>query len=154
MIQVTLQFTSLAAAVKALKEIPESSVVSTAPAAAASTPLPTTEAAAPKPEKAAKAEKVTAGPTAAPAPAAATAPAAAAPTSAPAPAAETPASGDDEGELPYEVLQKAVFALAAKDRAAAGAINAQFGVKSMKELPVEKRRAALAAFEQALAKAA
>lgn len=148
MIQVTLQFTSLAAAVKALKDIPETAIASPlAPVAATSTPLPPVDAPAPKPEKAAKTDKVAAGPTVAPAPAAATAPAAA-PTPAPAPAAQTQASGE---AIEYPVLQKAVFALAAKSRPAAGEVAASFGVKTFKELDPARWPEALAAVNAKLA---
>lgn len=53
--------------------------------------------------------------------------------------------------LAYEVLQKAVFALAGKSREAAAEVNASFGVKTMKELPAERRHEALAAVNAKLA---
>lgn len=56
-----------------------------------------------------------------------------------------------DGELAYEVLQKAVFALAGKSKAAALEVNASFGVKTMKDLPVDRRREALAAVNAKLA---
>lgn len=59
--------------------------------------------------------------------------------------AETPSG--DEGELPYEVLQKAVYKLAGIDPAVCKEINASFGVKTMKDLPAGKRREALAAVQ-------
>lgn len=132
MIQVTLTFTSIAAAIAALGALPG---VDAALATVKDTPKPTVE----KP----KAEKTAASPAATPAV-----------DSAPAKpkadaASQEPAA--DEGVLDYAVLQKAVFALAGKSRDAALEVNQQFGVKTMKELPEGKRREALAAVNAKLA---
>lgn len=76
---------------------------------------------------------------------------AAAEPSAPASTAASTVSSPAAGELPYEVLQKAVFKLVAnKTGAAAQKIMAQFGVKNFKEVPPEKRAEALAAVEAEL----
>lgn len=142
MITVTLTFTSIDAAVRALREIPESALAG-APVAA---PVVKDEAPDPKPTKASKASKPAAEPVAAqpqttagreeaPVPAAA----AAQPEPAPAPTVE------------YATLQKAVFALAAKSREAAAAIAQSFGVKTFKELPAELWGAAYAAVTAKLA---
>ena len=64
----------------------------------------------------------------------------------------TPAASDASSTvLDYKVLQAAVFKLAGKSPDAARAINTQFGVKSMKDLPEDKRREALAVVEAKIA---
>jgi hypothetical protein len=131
MIQVTLTFSSIAAAIQALRGIPE-----------ADQAVATVKEAPAKPQ----AEK-TATPAASPA---ATPAAASASAKKQEPAAsQEPAA--DEGVLDYAVLQKAVFALAGKSRDAALAVNQQFNVKTMKELPEDKRREALAAVNAKIA---
>lgn len=180
MIQVTLTFKSIAAAAAALRQIPEDDVVGTPAApsfttiglevrpegvsythtpgladegAAAATAVAASRSNKPAPEVAATAPapkpKATPAPTpAAPAPTPPTA--AAEPAAAPAPRAE-PSAPADEGPLDYAVLQKAVFQLAGKSRDAAAAVNAAFGVKTMKELPEARRREALAAVNAKIA---
>lgn len=153
MIQVTLQFRTLAAAVKALSEIPESSIAGQTIVMEESTPLPKIEppkAEKAKAEKPAKQEVAPApGPTAAPAPVAAPASTSkSAPTSAPATPAEPPASAD---AVTYPVLQKAVFTLATKSRDKASEVVNSFGVKTFKELPADKWAAALDAVNAAIA---
>ena len=149
MIQVTLQFRTLAAAVKALSEIPEASIASQSIVMEESTPLPKIEP--PKAEKV-KAEKP-AKQEAAPGPTAAPAPAASAPTPAPAqaPAVATPAAPPASAEaVTYPVLQKAVFTLATKSRDKASEVVNSFGVKTFKELPADKWAAALGAVNAAI----
>lgn len=140
MITVTLTFTSIDAAVRALREIPESALAGAQVAA----PVVKDETPDPKPTKASKASKTAAEPVVAqPQPTAkreeAQAPAAAAAQPDPAPAVE------------YAVLQKAVFALAAKSRDAAAAVAQSFGVRTFKELPADKWADALAAVTAKLA---
>lgn len=65
-----------------------------------------------------------------------------------APAAQTASSSEP---VEYPVLQKAVFALAGKNREAAGAVAASFGVKTFKELSADKWADALAAVNAKLA---
>lgn len=135
MIQVTLSFTTIDKAIQALRGIPEADL---AMGTVKDTPAP----APAKPQ----AEK-TATPAASPA---ATPAAASESAKKPEPAAsQEPAA--DEGVLDYAVLQKAVFALAGKSKDAALAVNASFGVKTMKELPEAKRREALAAVNAKIA---
>lgn len=69
----------------------------------------------------------------------------------PAPAPEKPKAEPKTEEMPYETLQKAVFKLAGLNRDAAVALNGQFGVKTMRDLPAEKRPTALAAVEAKIA---
>lgn len=126
MISITLNFKSIDAARAALLEIPQTALVGG--------PDPEVAAPAPKPVKAAKP---------APEPVVAQPQATAAPVEAPAPAA-APA-------VEYPVLQKAVFALAGKNREAAAAVVAGFGVKTFKELPQDKWAEALAAVNAKLA---
>ena len=145
MISVTLQFKSLDAALRALKEIPENLLIAAVPvAAAAAAPIevpfePVKEAAAPAP-KPEKAKKAAAAPADAPAPTIAPVQ-----PEAPAPAAAEPAPID------YPVLQKAVFALAGKDKAAAVAVAQSFGVKTFKDLPPARWSEALGAVQEKLA---
>lgn len=162
MIAITLNFTSIEAAVRALREIPENLLVNHA-----ATLVAESEAPAPKAPKAAKAAKDATSPaTAAPAAAPeektpsseastttqpAAAPGAADPkpvveASAPAAPAASPASSVD-----YPTLQKAVFALAGKSREAAAAVVQSFGVKTFKELPQDKWAEALGAVTEKLA---
>ena len=167
MIAITLNFTSIEAAIRALREIPENLLVGgntvTEQEVAAVEAAP-----APKAPKAAKAAKDATSPaTAAPAVApeektpssseasTTTQPAAAhgaadpkpvAEASAPAAPAASPASSVD-----YPTLQKAVFALAGKSREAAAAVVQSFGVKTFKELPQDKWAEALGAVTEKLA---
>lgn len=145
MIQITLSFTSLEHAIAALRTIPENTL------GVAEVNLKG-NAGDEKPKAPAKQPKAEAGnaPPATTAPTPPTAEAAKPPAAAPAPKAEPPAPKGDE-PLEYPVLQKAVFELAGRSRDAAAAINASFGVKTMKELPAEKRRAALEAVNAKLA---
>lgn len=152
MIQVTLQFRTLAAAVKALSEIPEASIAGQAIVMEESTPLPKIEAPKAEKVKAEKPAKQEAAP--APGPTAAPAPAASAPTPAPAqaPAAATPAAPPASADaVTYPVLQKAVFTLATKSRDKASEVVNSFGVKTFKELPADKWAAALDAVNAAIA---
>ena len=140
MITVTLTFTSIDAAVRALREIPESALAG----AQVEAPVAKDDSPDPKPAKASRASKTaaepvvaqpqtTAGREAAPAPAAA--------------AAQT----DPAPSVDYPTLQKAVFALAAKSREAAAAVAQSFGVKTFKELPAGLWGAAYAAVTAKLA---
>jgi len=139
-IAVTLTFRSIDDAVRVLREIPESALVSapreTPESDLASAPVETKgEPLALKQSKASKdaAESVVAQPhpTAkreeAQAQAAVAVPAEAAPS------------------VDYLTLQKAVFALAAKSREAAAAVAQSFGVRTFKELPADKWADALTA---------
>lgn len=136
MIQVTLQFASIAAAIKALTNVPEADAA-----------LGTTRDAAPAPAKPKAVEKAAA-------PAASEAPAQ---SPAPAPGAAAKESAPAEPKAPsvdYPTLQKAVFALAGKGtegRAAAGELAQSFGVKTFKELAPEKWGAALVAVNAKIA---
>lgn len=140
MITVTLTFTSIDAAVRALREIPESTLAGAqveAPVAKDGSPDPK-PAKAPKTSKPA-AEPVVAQPQTTAGREEAQAPAAAVAQSDPVPTVE------------YAVLQKAVFALAAKSREAAAAIARSFGVKTFKELRPELWGEAYAAVTAKLA---
>lgn len=129
MIQVTLTFTSLSAALMALREIPENTLngalTDITPAEEEVAPEP-----APKPVKKAK-------PSPAPALVAAPAPAIASPTVDPLPGV-APA-------VQYGELQKAVLLLAGKNRDAALSLASSMGVKTFKELSQERWPEALAA---------
>lgn len=134
MIQITLTFRTTDDACKALREIPDSLIVS-APAQAAAAP-----AAEAKPEpKPAKVEEKK--PEAAKPEAAATQ-ATAETSAAPEPKVENSAPAVD-----YPTLQKAVFKLAGESREAAAAVAASFGVKTFKELPQGQWAEALAAVQ-------
>lgn len=144
MIQVTLSFNTLAEALAALTAINGAAVpaaVSTstgnAPAAKPAAPASAPAAAAPSPAK----TQAAASPSPAPAPA---------PKADPAPAAaETPSLA---GEAGYKVLQAAVFELAALDAGvSAKAVNAKFGVKTMKDLAEERRLEAYQAVKDRIA---
>lgn len=128
MITITLTFTSVEAARKALLEIPESLLVGTQKAEVAVDPKPVAE---PAPEPVVAPAPVIAEPVAAPAPVAA-------------PVQQMPT-------VDYHTLQKAVFALAGKSREAAAAIAAHFGVKTFKELSQDKWADALEAVQERLA---
>jgi hypothetical protein len=141
MIQITLQFTSVETAIAVLRGIPENAF-SAALVIEQATPgkdKPAPEKAAPAKVTKAAETKVEKSEPAAPAEGSA-----AADTKADAPAQ------DDEEPLAYAVLQKAVFALAGKSREAAMALNKEFGVSHMKDLPEGLRRKALAAAEAKL----
>lgn len=135
MIQITLTFLTLDAARKALLELPESAIVQGAPSVVEA-PAP-----APKPEKPAKAVKP------APEPEAAPPQPTAAPEVAPAPVA---APAAPEPGIDYPTLQKAVFALVAKNRDLATQIAAGFGVRTFKELDASRWGDALVAVNTAL----
>lgn len=142
MITVTLTFDTAAAAASALALVAGTSGHPTVKPSAPPDPAPPAK---PKAEK-------TAAPSPAPE-AQPSAPAAAEPSAVKTQADASPekAATDDEKPLDYDVLRKAVFELAAKSRDAAAAVNTQFGVKTMKDLPAERRREALAAVQKALA---
>lgn len=141
MIQLTLTFTSLDAARKALLEIPESVLVGTAPVPEAEAPKSRKAAATPAAveTKAAKPEPAVESPSD-PKPAAE-------PT--PAPVVETKSS--TASSVDYSTLQKAVFTLAGKSREAAAAVAQSFGVKTFKDLPADKWADALEAVQERLA---
>lgn len=164
MIAVTLQFKNLEAARAALLEIPTSSLVGEpdadeAPAkkpASAASGQRTAKADAPAKTASAPAPAAASAEAAAPASTAATAPQEtaadpkpAAEPSAPAAPAASPASSPAPVE--YPVLQKAVFTLAGKDKAAAMAIAAEMGVKTFKDLPADRWAEALAAVNAKIA---
>jgi len=135
MIQITLSFDNISAARKAMLELPESLLAGASVAQEDRLPA--------EPKKEAPAKKEAAKP------AAAATPTTAETTAAPEPKVESSAPAAIE----YPVLQKAVFALAAKSREAATALVATFGVKTFKELPAEKWAEALAAVNAKLAEA-
>jgi len=120
---------------QAAAQVAPAKVEAPKPPKAAATPT----AAATKP---AKSEPAAASPSEGNAPAASAAPAAA-PTTAPA--------ASSSSEVDYPTLQKAVFALANKDRAAASALVGSFNVKTFKELDSSKWGDALAAVNAKLA---
>lgn len=129
MIQITLTFTSLSAALMALREIPENTLNG---ALTDITPAEEEVAAEPAPKPAKKAK-----PSPAPALVAAPAPAIASPTVDPLPGV-APA-------VQYAELQKAVLLLAGKNRDAALALAQTMGVKTFKELDAARWAEALAA---------
>jgi hypothetical protein len=134
MIDITLRFASISAAINALKNVPEADLA-----------LGTARDAAPSPAPApvVKAEKpATVKPTAAQPAAAPVASAAPAPTTAPAPAVAAKPAAD---AVDYPTLQKAVFKLAGISREEAGAAAKTFGVNTFKELPADKWGEALKA---------
>ncbi len=158
MIQVTLTFPSLAAAMAGLSAIPTETLVEAPRAAAviADTKL-TAHTAALAAAVEAEQEPAAAGkPAATPARTRRTAEAAAAvaapvPTApAPAPSAAAPAEASPPAStaaIDYTVLQKAVFELASKSRDAAAAVVQSFGVKTFKDLDKARWGEALAAVQ-------
>lgn len=134
MISVTLNFPSIDAALRVLREIPENSLAGTV----------VTEEPKPAP-KAPKASKAAAEPVAAPAQPTAQ------PEEAPAPAAAPAEPEPAAATVDYPTLQKAVFALAGKSREDAAIVAASFGVKTFKELPQDKWGEALDAVNHRLA---
>lgn len=135
MIQVTLTFTSLSAALKALREIPESTLNG-----ALTDITPAEEVAAePLPKPAKKTPK----PSPAPALAAVPAPPTAEPTVDPLPGVAPAVS--------YAELQKAVLLLAGKNRDAALALASSMGVKTFKELDAARWPEALVAVNSKIA---
>ena len=135
MIKVTLEFSSqedlvafftkttpTVAAPVAKVEAPKSSKAAATPAAGATAPAKSEPAAAAPTEKAADPK----------------------PTS-------TGSSAKPSDSVDYPTLQKAVFALANADRAAAGDVAATFGVKTFKELDASKWGEALIAVTAKLA---
>lgn len=160
MIAITLNFKSIEAARQALLEIPSTSLVDgpaaevvppKATAAPKAAQAATSPATATKP--AASEKKTPASDTSPTASSAAAAGAsegnAAAVSSAPeAPAVSTASSSEP---VEYPVLQKAVFALAGKNREAAASVAASFGVKTFKELDAAKWADALVAVNAKLA---
>lgn len=135
MIQVTLTFTSLSAALKALREIPESTLNG---ALTDITPAVEEEAApepSPKPAK----KKPSPAPVLEVAPSQPTAKPEALPLPAVAAAVE------------YPELQKAVLQLAGKNRDAALELASRMGVKTFKELPADRWPEALAAVNTRIA---
>ena len=129
MIQITLTFTSLSAALMALREIPENTLNG---ALTDITPAEEEVAAEPAPKPAKKAKP-------SPAPAL---------VAAPAPPTVTPTVDPLPGVAPavsYAELQKAVLLLAGKNRDAALALAQTMGVKTFKELDAARWPEALAA---------
>lgn len=122
MIQVTLTFSSLSAALMALREIPENTLNG---ALTDITPAPKEVAPEPAPKQVKKA-KPSPAPVEAAAPTLPTAEPEALPLPAVAPAIE------------YAVLQKAVLQLAGKNRDTALTLAGQMGVKTFRELPAER----------------
>lgn len=141
MIPVTLNFINVDAAIRGLREIPQNLLVGEMPGEV----KPTTVAEAVERVEKAPVEKK---PTAAKPAAASTPPTAEKPA---APEQKAASSESAPASIEYPVLQKAVFALAAKSREAATALVAEFGVKTFKELPAEKWADALAAVNAKLA---
>lgn len=140
MITVTLTFTSIDAAVRALREIPESALAG----AQVEAPVAKDDSPDPKPVNASRASKTADEPVVAqPQPTAKREEATAQP------AADAPA--ETAPSVDYLTLQKAVFALAAKSREAAAAVAQSFGVKTFKELPAGLWGAAYAAVTAKLA---
>jgi hypothetical protein len=137
-IAVTLNFRSIEAAREVLLQIPENALVG---ATAAPAQAPEAPAQAPKPPRAAKP--------------AATSPATVPSTDAPAATAPTPAADTTPPaaahSVEYPVLQKAVFALAAKSRDAAAAVAQSFGVKTFKDLDPARWPEALGVVQEKLA---
>lgn len=121
MIQVTLTFSSLSAALMALREIPENTLNG---ALTDITPAP--EEVAPEPAPKQKKAKPSPAPVEAAAPTPRTAEPEALPLPAVAPAIE------------YAVLQKAVLQLAGKNRDTALTLAGQMGVKTFRELPADR----------------
>ena len=129
MIQITLTFTSLSAALMALREIPENTLNG---ALTDITPAEEEVAAEPAPKPVKKAKP-------SPAPAL---------VAAPAPPTVTPTVDPLPGVAPavsYAELQKAVLLLAGKNRDAALALAQTMGVKTFKELDAARWPEALAA---------
>jgi hypothetical protein len=141
MIQITLQFKSLDAALRALREIPENALVQ----AGAETQQPAqVEAPAPDPKPKTRKPKDAPAQEAAPVQ----------PTAPPQLGAQAPAAVEPPAPvvaIDYPQLQKAVFALAGKDKAAAVAIAQRFGVKTFKDLAQDKWGDAFAAVQEKLA---
>lgn len=160
MITITLNFTSIDAAVRALREIPENSLVLGAPAAPKAAPATEAAASGQATAKAGAAQQKTAAektptaPSAEAAPSASTAATgekgnvpAAEPSAPAATAASTASSSEPAPSVDYKTLQQAVFALAGKSREAAAAVAQSFGVKTFKELDPAKWADALAAVQ-------
>lgn len=146
MIQVTLQFTSIDAAVKALRSLPEVELVGQVQPGPAVDKVKS----APQPP----AEKTASATKAAPAP---TSPSAAAAPVDAAPAADLSTKPDLSGPIDgpgYKLLKDAVFKLAGMSRPAIEAINAQFEVKTMRDLAEDKRNDALDAINEKIAELA
>lgn len=137
MIAVTLNFINVDAVVRGLREIPQNLLVGELPGEVKpTTPVEAVEVKAEKKPTPAK-------------PAAASTPPTAPAAAAPEPKVES--SESKPASVEYPVLQKAVFALAAKSREAATALVAEFGVKTFKELDPSKWADALAAVNAKLA---
>lgn len=134
MIQLTLSFATMAAARKALLELPENLFENVAVVAATEEQAVATAKGNKEEAKAAKKQEHAPTPTTAE------------PAAAPEPKAEPSAPSVD-----YPTLQKAVFALAGKNREAAGAMAATFGVKTFKELDSSRWAEALAAVNAKIA---
>ena len=165
MIAITLNFKSIEAARQALLDIPQCSLVNgpepeatqeTKPApkaqkaaATATSPATADKAAAPETKTPASATSPTASSAAASG--ASEGKAAAGPSAQEATAAQTASSDVASKSVDYPTLQKAVFALAGKSREAAAAVASSFGVKTFKELRVDKWADALAAVNAKLA---
>jgi len=145
MIQITLNFKSIEAARAVLLDIPSSALVGGLTADEVEAPKPAKPAATPV---AAATVMKTAK---APAP---VAPAAESPSDPKPEPVATTSSAKPTASVDYPTLQKAVFALAGKSRAAAAAVAGDFGVKTFKELPEAKWSDALDAVNAALAQAA
>ena len=139
MIQITLNFKSIEAARAVLLDIPSSALVGGPAANEADAPVVSKKAEKvdvyeKRVQKAEKIEQVVEAPK-------------------PEPVA-TISSPKPTASVDYPTLQKAVFALAGKSRAAAAAVAGDFGVKTFKELPEAKWSDALDAVNAALAQAA
>lgn len=165
MIAITLNFKSIEAARQALLDIPASDLVNG--------PAPEAEVVSPKATAASKAAQAATSPATATKPAASEKKTPASGTSATtssaaasgasegnaaagsstqeAPAASTASSSEASPSVEYPVLQKAVFALAGKNREAAASVAASFGVKTFKELEAAKWADALVAVNAKLA---
>ena len=129
-VHVTLVFPTIGAAVAALREIPEASLL-VAPA------VDQVPAVAPVVDQKPAAAKAPGKP--------APSPVAAAPGPSAAASAQTsPAASPAAPEVEYEALRKATVALAARNRDVAAAVVAGFGVKSFKDLASDQWPEALA----------
>ena len=144
MIQITLHFTSVQAAIAALRDIPQTALVgfkdqfNDTPA-----PAPVGKP-ADKPLDKPKAEKVAdPKPTPSPAPAPA--------AEAPAPAPENAPSASSSTSVDYAQVQKAAFRLAGLSRDVAIATAQSMGVPNFKALPAERWGEALRVIEAKIA---
>lgn len=140
MIQITLTFTSLAAALNALRQIPENTLQG---ALTDITPAPAEPEAQPTPKPVARARKAAPAPEAAPAPTTVEPAAPQAPVDAPTPV--------NEPAVQYSQLSAAVMRLAGRNRDAALAIASGLGVKNFRDLEPARYSEALGLVEEKLA---